>query len=381
MDETKTPNDPTWRVVLRIVLKAALIVLVLNLLFAWLYPLEALGRLSLYNVLLPGRERPPYGENPAQSYSLSLNNVPAMLASHRLDTRKAPDEFRVLIIGDSGTWGWFLENDATLAGQINALGLTTADSRRVVAYNVGYPVMSLTKDLLLLDAALATGPDLVIWPVTLESFPPEKQLVAQLVKHNPQRVRPLIAQYDLAIDPADPEFVEPTFLQRTLFGQRRPLADLLRLQTYGFAWGATGIDQAIPAEIPLRQSDFEPDESWQSYTGPATLTTADLAFDVLAAGMAHPDPVPVLLINEPIFISSGENSDLRYNVWYPRWAYDQYRALLAETAVANAWRFVDLWDAIPPDEFTDSPVHLTPAGTALEAQRLAPLIIDIANEA
>ena len=37
-------------------------------------------------------------------------------------------------------------------------------------------------------------------------------------------------------------------------------------------------------------------------------------------------------------------------------------------------------DAIDPDEFTDSPVHLTPAGTQQLAHRLQHTIIDIANE-
>ena len=37
------------------------------LLFAAFLPLEGLGRLSLYNWLLPGRQRLPYGENPAES--------------------------------------------------------------------------------------------------------------------------------------------------------------------------------------------------------------------------------------------------------------------------------------------------------------------------
>jgi hypothetical protein len=70
-----------------------------------------------------------------------------------------------------------------------------------------------------------------------------------------------------------------------------------------------------------------------------------------------------LIVNEPIFISSGANSDLRYNSWYPRWAYDQYRALLAQEARANGWQYLDLWDSIDPAEFTDSPVHLTAVGT------------------
>ncbi len=38
--------------------------------------------------------------------------------------------------------------------------------------------------------------------------------------------------------------------------------------------------------------------------------------------------VPVLIINEPMFISDGQNSDLRYNSFYPRWAYDQFHRLL-----------------------------------------------------
>ena len=93
-----------------------------------------------------------------------------MLAAHELARPKAADEFRVLLIGDSGTWGWFLDNRDTLAGQLNALGMRSADGRRVVVYNLGYPVMSLTKDLLLLDLALEYDADLVLWPVTLQSF-------------------------------------------------------------------------------------------------------------------------------------------------------------------------------------------------------------------
>ncbi|MFN8450525.1 MAG: hypothetical protein U0521_18550 [Anaerolineae bacterium] len=38
---------------------------VCNLVFALLDPVEALGRVSLYNVVVPGRERLPYGENPS----------------------------------------------------------------------------------------------------------------------------------------------------------------------------------------------------------------------------------------------------------------------------------------------------------------------------
>ena len=38
----------------------------------------------------------------------------------------------------------------------------------------------------------------------------------------------------------------------------------------------------------------------------------------------------MLLVNEPMLISNGANSEIRYNFFYPRWAYDEYRSMLAE---------------------------------------------------
>lgn len=349
---------------MRIILKAAFLFLVLNLLFALLRPLPALGSISLYNRLWPGRLRLPYGENTAESYNLSLNNIPAMFASHSLSQAKAEDEFRVILLGDSGIWGWFLDNDETLAGQLNQMKLTAADGRILKFYNLGYPIMSVSKDLLILDEVLKHDPDLIIWPVTLESLAAEKQLEHPILHNNPERLRPLIAAYDLNLEAADGRFIDPTFWQSTIVGQRRALADLLRLQQLGLAWSATGIDQAIPADIPLRASDFEADESWGSFTAPGSLVPADLAFDTIEAGVKMAGDVPVIIINEPIYISDGRHSDLRYNLWYPRWAYDQYRDFLRETAVSQNWTYFDAWNAIPPPEFTDSPVHLTPSGVS-----------------
>ena len=374
----KQSSTVDWPMIGRIVLKAAILFVLLNVVFAALRPLETLGNVSLYNVLFSGRARLPYGEVPAEDYNLTLNNVPAMLAAHELNEPE-PGGYNVLILGDSGTWGWFLENEATLAGQLNDLELHAAAGGQVVAYNLGYPVMSLTKDVMLLDAALERiQPDLIIWLVTMQSFARDRQLEHPLLQQNAGRVRRLIADYNLALDPADPRLVVREFIDETLIARRRDLADLLRLQAWGLAWAATGHDQAIPAEIPPRQSDLEADESWLDIAEPRTLSGVDLTFDVLAGGIARSggatmtdmpggtgaggSGVPVLVVNEPIYISDGANSDVRYNSFYPRWAYDQYRTLLANVAGVEGWRYLDLWDAIPPEEFTDTPVHLTPAG-------------------
>lgn len=365
-----------WRVIARILIKATLLFVASNVIFALLDPIEVLGSVSLYNTLLPGRERLPYGEDSARSFSLSLYNIPAMINSHVVARPKAADEFRVIIIGDSATWGWFLKNDDTLAGQLNAQQLKTSDGRRIVAYNLGYPIMALTKDVLILDEALKHQPDLIVWPITLESFPREKQLFSPIVQNNAPRLRRLLETTQLNVDPNDARFVTPDFLGKTIVGQRRALADWLRLQLYGFSWAATRIDQYIPDQIKLRQSDFEADAAWQSFKQPTTLTEDNLAFDALSAGVKLAGKVPVLIINEPMFVSTGVNSDLRYNSFYPRWAYDQYHMLLQAVARRNGWWYVDLWRAIPLEDFTDTPVHLNPAGSAYYAWLVGPEILN-----
>ena len=83
-------SSVTWGLFLRVTAKAALLFVLFNVVFAAIIPLDALGTLSLYNVLLPGRERLPYGEEPVQSYNLSLFNIPAMMASHCLAPASSP---------------------------------------------------------------------------------------------------------------------------------------------------------------------------------------------------------------------------------------------------------------------------------------------------
>lgn len=361
-----------WSTIGRVVIKALLLYVILNGAFAAWQPLDLIGKASLYNLIFPGRARLPYGEVPAEDYNLTLNNLPAMFASHAWNQPKAADEFRVLVIGDSATWGWYLDNEDTVAGHLNKLKIIGEDGRRVVFYNLGYPVMSLTKDLLLLDTALEQSqPDLILWPITMQSFARGRQVDHPLLQENAERVRNLIIRYELGLDPADPRFADRSFWEETLIGRRRELADILRLQAWGLSWAATGHDQAIPAEIPLRKNDFEEDDSWLDIEDPRMLTEDDLAFDVLRAGLARAGNIPVVLVNEPTFISDGVNSDIRYNAFYPRWAYDQYRQMMAESAEAGRWNYLDLWDAIPPEEFTDTPVHLSPEGSRQYANILS----------
>ena len=358
--------------------KALLLFALVDGLVGFIDPLPALGRLSAYNIVLPGRLRLPYGDAPERDYNLSLFQLDAMLASHVAARPKAADEYRVLVVGDSAVWGWLLPTHDTLAAQLDQAGATTAAGKHVRVYNLGYPILSVSKDLLLLALVQRYQPDLVVWLVTLESLPADKQLFPPIVQHNPLPMRDLIARYHLALNPDDPSFVNPSFWDRTLIGRRRDLADLLRLQLYGVAWAATGIDQDLPASYTPRTVDLAADPSFHGLQ-PPHLAAGDLALDVLAAGVSVVAPVPVLLVNEPTFVSPGQNSDIRYNFFYPRWAYDDYRRLLAAEARARGWRYLDLWDAAGNDQFTDSPIHLSDEGNARLAASLRGPIQAVAN--
>jgi hypothetical protein len=174
-------------------------------------------------------------------------------------------------------------------------------------------------------------------------------------------VAALIRSHNLNLDPQDPLLHRPSAWNRTIIGSRRPLADWFRLQLYGVLWAATGIDQDIPESYTLRQEDLSADLEFHDLQPP--LQASDLGLDILAAGHAVAGQVPVLLINEPMFISRGENSGVRYNFFYPRWAYDSYRQILSDAAARNGWRYLDAWDLVPGSEFTNSAVHLSPKGS------------------
>jgi hypothetical protein len=330
-----------------------------------------LGKLTLYNKVFPGRERFPFGKNEF-TYNLSLFDLDAMFASHVLvGTLKDPDEFRVFLIGDSSVWGTLLTPEQTLAGQLTSQDIS-ACGKTVHAYNLGYPYISLLQELMILDEALQYQPDMIVWLTTLESFPQEKQFGAPLVANNPDRVRSLESKYKLNMDLNDPALVNMSKWDKTFVSRRRALADLLRLQLYGVLWSATGIDQFYTENFTPAQTDFEPDYEFYGIK-PAESLQDKLAINILDAGLNATD-LPMILVNEPILISDGINSDIRYNFFYPRWAYDQYRVMLAEYTSSRNQPYLDLWDLVPMDEFTNSGVHLTPFGESLLAEQVGEAI-------
>lgn len=374
-DQEKTDQNNLKKFLRNVIIKGIALFLILSFSLALIPPQSKLGRISLYNIFIPGRVRLPFGENASEAYNLSLYDMEAMFASHEIDAGSKPEtEFRVMLIGDSATWGTLLKPAETISGLINHAGLTACDGRIVRAYNLAYPSMSLTKDLMILDKALKYQPDLILWPLTLESFPDKVQIPTPLVANNPGRIQRLIEDYDLAIDPQSTEFNRLSFWDQTLIGRRRKILDAIQLQLYGVLWAATGIDQTYPNEVTPAQRDFEADDMDFHGWPPNQLPLNLLAFESLDIAAVMAGDIPVAVINEPVLISNGENSEIRYNFFYPRWAYDQYRNHLAHLGERSDWAYLDLWDAVPENYFTNSAVHLNPEGSQLYFDALLPFL-------
>lgn len=353
---------------LRVVIKAAVIFAAINLGFAALDP--PVGRLSLYGWVIPARARFPFedAEYETLGHDMMLyEDFDAMLAAHLISAPRPPGEFRVILLGDSSIWGYNLPVEDTLSGQLNRRGLTVC-GRTARAYDLGYVGLSAAKDLLLLERALPHQPDMIIWFITLKSLSQmgRANILEVLVPHSRQALH-LIHTYDLNIDTAD--LHPPGLLERTPVGQRARLKKITLLQLDGLLWAATGIDFYI-RDLPRMDPDMEADPGYgRDRSG--KLDRDGLLLDVLGAGYRLAGDTPLLVVNEPVFVATGDHRDIRYNDYYPRWAYDQYREYLQAWMRQNEHPYLDLWDLIPPSDFAETPLHLTAAGEAQLATRIA----------
>ena len=371
------------RFVRNVFIKTLVLFLVANALYIALKPLPFLSRVTFYNTIIPARERLPFSENPDDAYSLSLQRIEGMFASHEINQRKGDNEFRVVFIGDSSVWGWLLESDQTLTACLNTQNLQTADGRDIVAYNLGYPVLSLMKDTLILDYALENyDVDAVVWLVSLQSFFTHEQVRHPISSNNPERTRDIIETYNLNLDVSFIEMDE-NLIDRSIYGQRRELADLLRYQVYGVAWWLTGIDHTNPLFYRIRDDAALGDGGVEGNDSiaPNSDLVEYFSLDVVDAvqRMTTERNTPIVMINEPILRLDESANPTRYNYYYPRSMYDAYRVVLNDYTSQNGWMYLDQWDAIPNEDFTDTPLHYTPAATCTYAANLGQTVIDLGN--
>jgi hypothetical protein len=295
--------------------------------------------------------------------SVDFAFAPLVIASRP----KERNEFRVIVVGDSSIWGARLQPDQTLIARLNDASLHSCDGRHVVAYNLGMPGFSTTKDLLILAEAMKYRPDLVIWPFTLKAIT-QDDVDMPFILANADRVRDLVAMF--GYQPADhlPPKGPLHVWDRTIVARRAELKTAVRLQFFGLLVRA--YDRDNPGG-PLEGDDISTKNIKEGvkFLGldPSTDLRRVLRFDALLVARKMTGSVPVILINEPMYINPDQSS-IRYNQSYPRWAYDQYRQNLYQFVSLNGLNYLDLWDILPANQFSNSDFHIKPEGEEIVAQ-------------
>jgi len=356
----------------RVLIKALSLFVMINLVYPLINPQVA--RISGYNAVFPGRTRLPFGVM-GDPYTITVENLDTMLASHTISARKATNEFRVVLIGDSSVWGENLGASEVISEQWNHLKMQCGE-KFIKAYDLGYPHPSIMKDLVILDKVIEYDPDLIIWFVTLNSL--ISQRVNPFLTANQDRVDRILDTYDIPFRGGSKLIrKEPAFFENTLVGQRSNLARQIKLQMLGIVWTATGADTNTLDNGDLPDFDVGDDPRYQGMQPPDDIRGM-LLFGAVEAGHGIASPIPVLLVNEPIFVTHEADSLLRYNVTYPRWAYDQYRAAMTSQVQTLRWNYLDLWKAIPPEYFSDAGLHLSASGERLLIEQMNPTVQSLA---
>ncbi|HEX2698172.1 MAG TPA: hypothetical protein VHM28_10730 [Anaerolineales bacterium] len=325
------------------------------------------GSLDVYDALGIQRLRFPTSTYAPEDAALDAGNLDAMFASHIVSQPKAANEFRVMVFGDSAMWGIGETPDQTLPGQLGAIGLT-CDDKIVHVYNLSYPRSSATKDLMILDKALQYQPDLIVWVLTLYTLMPKTRVDHWLVTQNPDEFYELGSGFGFLPKDYEP----PTELDKIL-AKQRALFRTVRYELYSLVNLAVGVDQ-IQGDYEDVPTDLSADLAFEGLYPPA-IKPSQLSIDQVKDFYTLADTTPVILVNEPIMVLKNKtNSDVRYNFYYPRWVYDQYRQYLGEAAEQNNWDYLDLWDTFPSESFTNTPLHLNPAGERKLAEMIAPSV-------
>jgi hypothetical protein len=357
-----------------VVIKALGLFVVINILYALIDPQGV--QVSAYNLIVPGRTRLPFGVM-GDPYSVAIEDVDVTFASHMISTPKGSNEFRVVLIGDSSLWGEGLSAYEVISEQWNQLN-SRCGNKTIKAYNLGYPHPAVLKDLVILDKAMEYQPDLVVWLVTLNTL--SSQRLNPFLAANRERAAKLLDMYDIGFQQTENFEGESTFYEKTLIGRRSELARQLRLEVLGIIWAATSEDTNRLNRGGPPDSDISNNPQYRGLQ-PSQGIKDILLLRALTVGHAIAGSVPVLIVNEPIYVVSQAKSQVRYNAVYPRWAYDEYRELLAAQAQDANWNYLDLWDVVPPEYFGDARFHLNVKGEQMLVEQINPAAQSIVCDA
>ncbi len=308
-----------------------------------------------------------------------------LLDAHQIAQPKAPDEFRVIFLGDSATFCLYCRSNEAIPSLFTQLN-ATINSKRVVGYNLAYPGSDWLKDILILKHALKYQPDAIVWLVTAKGAgdqplpqEPDAHLITRL---NAAELPSLAKQYRLDTWETERYADADAWYQKSIFTHGGRYRDWLIL--IARSWRNAVLfpnrdlsqEYLLPGE-PVTTKPIQPIAEINSML-PGYGTFPNSQWELLRAGqqMAEDASLPLLLVNEPTYIGSGPNSDVNYNSFYERNLYDRFRVALSTYTQQHAMTYLDLWDFLPADDFSNTSLHYNLEGNRRVAAEILRTLVN-----
>lgn len=360
----------------RVLIKALVLLLIFDAAQIAFDLAGTLDRALLYRSFTPPTERLGLANQIGDPIWWTLD---PLLDAHQIAQPKAPDEFRVIFLGDSATFCLYCRANEAIPNVFTQLN-ATLDGKRVVGYNLAYPGSDWLKDILILKHALNYQPDAIVWLVTAKGAgdqplpqEPEAHLITRL---NSAELPTLAKQYALNTWETQRYAEADAWYQRSIFMHGGRYRDWLIL--LGRSWRNRVLDPTRDLSqeylLPGESVTTKPVQSIAEInsTLPGYSTFPNRQWELLRAGqqMANEARVPLLIVNEPTYIASGPNTDVNYNSFYERNLYDRFRAALADFTQQHSMMYLDLWNLLPAEDFSNTSLHYTLDGNRLIAQQL-----------
>jgi hypothetical protein len=318
----------------------------LNALYLVLNPLER-DSLTLYNHLYEGRQRIVWKNAGMDVPLMNELRIPRLLVDHVVSRTKADNEYRLVIMGSSETWGYLLPAEDTFPLVLDAMRLQTPDGQLIRSYNLAYVYSDIFKDLLITRSLLENddSPDVIILAINPASFDPLED-VHWLVTGNHELAEDTVERYhlqniDLGSVPDQAIWEDYSFL-----GDKLDLYNWLVNQLYGFR---QSVDHPIPVELP--HADYQGGYlAWENKREGVLEAFLELS---------ESQHIPLMLVSTPTNYYTPE-----YSRWIHEWSESHGIPLL------------DCSWLLPYTEFTDTALHMTPYGHEQLAAEVAAWLQD-----
>jgi len=374
------------RQLMRIMIKAIVLLLICDVLQIGLNVASTVERWSIYQSFTPPTARLGLANQIGDPIWWRLD---ALLDAHEIAQPKAPDEYRVIFLGDSATFCLYCRSTEAIPQLFTELG-ATIDGKRVRAYNLAYPGSDWLKDILILKHALKYQPDAIVWLVTAKGSgdqplpqEPDAHLITRL---NADELPSLARQYNLDSWETRRYADADAWYQRSIWIHGGRYRDWLVLiaRSIGNALIYPGKDLTQEYLLPGEPVATKPIQAVAEINSslPGYDRFPNRQWDLLLAGqrMAQEAGIPLLIVNEPIYVGSGLNSEVNYNSFYERDLFDRFRAVMTDFTQQHNMTYLDLWNRLPPENFSNTSLHYNLEGNRRVAEEVMKALREIAQQ-